>query len=277
VTAGATQRGPSTAQELSNATTWAKGEHLHGYANQILTPVEVLLFARYQDTLSGRVLDVGCGAGRVLSYLLMFGAETVGIDLAPAMVEYCNRMFPAADVRLGDVAALAESVEGTFDAILAPDNLIDVFGDAERRHVLAGFREVLRPDGRLIFSTHDLAYLDHTPGPREWETPSRRQTLAKFVERSPAEMVRAVRRRRREAANKRRLGPLQEWHADHAIINDFPHDYSLLHYYIRRDDQERQLAEVGFELVECLDVNGNTLGPGGSGPTDSLHYVARPS
>ena len=42
----------------------------------------------------------------------------------------------------------------------------------------------------LIFSTHDLAYLDANPGPREWETPSRAEKLRKLVERSPAEIVR---------------------------------------------------------------------------------------
>ena len=42
---------------------------------------------------------------------------------------------------------------------------------------------------------------------------------------------------------------------DYAIVNDSAHHYSILHYYISRDDQERQLAEHGFELIECLDLD----------------------
>jgi SAM-dependent methyltransferase len=272
-----TEQQATSPQAISNANAWAAGEHLAIYANRILSPVEVLIFARYREQLSGRVLDVGCGAGRVLSYLIMFGAEAHGIDLAPKMVEYCKRACPSADVHVGDVSALGECVEGLFDVVIAPDNLIDVFGDAERRRVLAGMREVIAPGGLLVFSTHDLAYVDANPGPPEWEAPSRSSTIRKFVERSPAEIVRAVRRRRREASNRRRLGPLQERNADHAIINDFPHDYSLLHYYIRRDDQERQLAELQFELLECLDADGNTVARGGTGRTDSLYYIAQPA
>jgi hypothetical protein len=76
--------------------------------------------------------------------------------------------------------------------------------------------------------------------------------------------------------NRRRLGPLQERHEGYAIVNDFSHFYSLLHYYIRRDDQERQLNELGFELLECIDADGRDVPPGASGPTDYLNYVARP-
>lgn len=272
-------RSPQTtsSQARWNAQTWARGEHVKTYANRVLTPVEVLLFARYREQFSRRVLDVGCGAGRVLGYLLMFGADATGIDLAPQMVEYCRRRFPAATVNLGDVADLRECVEGVFDVVIAPDNLLDVFADPERRHALREIREVLAADGLLMFSAHDLGWLEDHPGPREWEMTSRVEGLRKFVERSPADMVRAFIRRRRARSNRARLGPLQQRNADHAIVNDFPHDYGLLHYYIRRDDQVRQLAEVGFDLVECLDVDGNAVGPGGSGPTDCLYYVARPA
>ena len=119
----------ASTQERSNAHMWATGDQLDSYANRILTPVEVLIFARYREALSGRALDLGCGAGRVLSYLIMFGAQAYGIDLAPKMVDYCTRTFPDAVVRVGDVSALGECVDGLFDIVLAPDNLIDVFGE----------------------------------------------------------------------------------------------------------------------------------------------------
>jgi SAM-dependent methyltransferase len=262
-------------QATWNATEWAAGKYVGVYANNHLNPAEVQIFIRYHEHLSGRVLDIGCGAGRVLEYLLMIGAEAHGIDLAPKMVEHCRRTLPDADVRLGDVAAIRDCVEGTFDVVIAPDNLIDVFDDTERRQVIADIKDILAPGGLFIFSTHDLGWAEANPGPRDFESRSLGTELQKLVAKSPAELIQGVRSRRQRARNRKRLGPLQQFNADHAIINDFPHDYSLLHYYIRRDDQERQLQELGYELVECIGSDGRNVGPGGSGPQDCLHYIAR--
>jgi hypothetical protein len=78
-----------------------------------------------------------------------------------------------------------------------------------------------------------------------------------------------------QVANRRRLAPLEHRERDHAIINDEAHDYSLLHYYIRHGDQQRQLAELALDLVECLDVDGRPLAPGEDSPAPWLHYIAR--
>jgi SAM-dependent methyltransferase len=187
-----------------------RGEHLDGYAHRVLTPAEVLIFVRYRERLSGRVLDLGCGAGRTLGYLVALGAETHGIDIAPAMVEHCRQAFPAATVRVGELTSLGECVDGSFDAVLATDNLFDVLDDAERQRALKDIRDLLTPEGLLIFSSHDLGYLDAHPGPREWEMPSRTEKLRKLAERSPVDLFRAIGRRRRAAANRRRLMPLQQ-------------------------------------------------------------------
>lgn len=271
----ATQPVHPSEQASWNAAEWSSGKHIATYATQVLTPVEVQIFVRYHEPLCGRVLDLGCGAGRVLAYLVMLGAEAHGIDLAPAMVEHCRRTIPSAHVRVGDVGALEDAVEGTFDVVIAPDNLIDVFDDGERRRVIAGVRDVLEPGGLFIFSSHDLGWLERNPGPREWERRSLAGTLIKLMDLSPARVAAALRTRLEIARNRKRLGPLQRRAADHAIVNDFPHNYSLLHYYIRRDDQERQLHELGFELVECLAADGSTVHAGAYGTTDSLYYVAR--
>ncbi|MBV8952614.1 MAG: hypothetical protein JO179_00660, partial [Solirubrobacterales bacterium] len=50
----------------------------------------------------------------------------------------------------------------------------------------------------------------------------------------------------------------------------------LLHYYIGRDEQARQLEQLGYELVECLDLEGVPVPPGARSQSTELHYVARP-
>lgn len=270
---------PSTSEQTRlNIERWSAGEHVDVYANRSLAPVEVLILVRYRQALSGRVIEVGCGAGRVLGYLERLGRDVYGVDVSPAMVNYCRRAYPGTDVRVGDIRALEGVVQGPFDAIFAANNLLDVFDDAERRSVLRGFHRLLAPDGLLIFSSHNLADADRHDTSAEHPPPQRHAValLAKVIDKPPAEVVRRVAALPRRIRNRRRLAPLEHRADDYALINDETLDYSLLHYYIRRDDQARQLSEVGYELMECLGPDGSPVAPGDTGHGPWLHYIARP-
>jgi SAM-dependent methyltransferase len=271
----------SSQQIQVNDAIWRRGDYVAAYANRRLTPVEVLILARYREALSKRVLEVGCGAGRVLGYLVALGGDVHGIDLSAAMVEHCRQAYPAATVSVGDLGAVRDAVTGSFDAIIAADNVLDVFDDAERRSVLEDLRTLLAHDGLLIFSTHNLEYVDGPPAARPAAgPPSRRrgriaQLLSKLTSRPISDVAGYAVRLPRRIRNRRRLARLERRGEDHAILNDEAHDYALLHYYIRRDDQARQLEQVGYELVECLDVEGGVVAPGESNPSPWLHYIAR--
>jgi SAM-dependent methyltransferase len=263
-----------------NASAWQRGDHVAEYANRRLLPVEVVILARYRDVLAGRTLEVGCGAGRILGYVAQLGGEAHGIDISPAMVEHCRSRYPAAHTRVGDLADIGSSAEGTFDAVLALDNVLDVFDDAERHRVLSELRALLATDGLLIFSSHNLAYVDQrasdTGRERAERGPGRaRRLLTELTSRPPSNVARAIARIPGRRRNRKRLGPLQRRGDGYAIINDSAHDYALLHYYIGRDDQARQLRETGYELLECLDADGRPVGPGEPHPDPWLHYVAR--
>jgi SAM-dependent methyltransferase len=255
-----------------NSSAWQRGDHVAEYANRRLLPVEVVILVRYREALSGRTLEVGCGAGRILGYVSQLGGEAHGIDISAAMVEHCATRYPAAHVRVGDLSDIGRSAEGPFDAVLAVDNVLDVFDDAERRRVLGDLKALLGPEGLLIFSSHNLAYVDRpapTGGGRA------RGLVRDLASRPPSNVARAVARIPGRRRNRKRLGPLQRRGDGYAIINDSAHDYGLLHYYIGRDEQARQLHETGYELLECLDADGRTVGPGEPHPDPWLHYVAR--
>ncbi len=71
---------------------------------------------------SPRVLDVGCGSGRVAEYLLDAGASAlVGVDLAPEMLELARerltRFGDRVELVLGDV--LTAPLPGPFDVVVA--------------------------------------------------------------------------------------------------------------------------------------------------------------
>jgi SAM-dependent methyltransferase len=268
-----------------NVTVWRAGDHVSEYDSRILEPAEVLLLVRYREAFSGRVLDVGCGAGRLLGYLVSLSATAVGVDISPAMVETCRRRFPGIDVRVADLEDLSRSLEGPFDVVLMSDNVLDVVDDARRRAVFADVRGLLADHGLLVFSSHNLARWERAvpagagagAGPRAAVAArlGRARSLPRqLLHRSPAWMLNAVVRLPRRRANRRRLGPMQQRAADHAVVNDEAHDYSLLHYYIARRDQERQLAELGYDLVDVLEFNGASVPAGSDGVGPSLYYVA---
>ena len=78
----------SVTQSAVNARIWRSGKYLRAYDSRVLIPGEVQLLVRYSSHLAGRVLDLGCGAGRVLAYLVMLGSDAYGFDISAAMVEH---------------------------------------------------------------------------------------------------------------------------------------------------------------------------------------------
>ncbi len=267
---------PESRQLELNASVWKAGRFLSAYDNRLLLPAEVLILARFREALSGRVLDVGCGAGRLLAYLVQLGADAHGVDISSQMVEHCRLRFPDAEVTQADLMSLSGQVDGPFDAVLMSDNVLDVADDAHRRAALADVRRLLVPGGLLAFSSHNLANWEGTP-PSRGALPARSKLTALAHDlsgRSIAWTVRAILSLPRRRANHRRLAPLQYRAGDHAVVNDSAHDYSLLHYYISRGEQVRQLAELGYSVVDVLELDGRSVAEGEDGRGTSLYYVA---
>jgi hypothetical protein len=123
----------------------------------------------------------------------------------------------------------------------------------------------------LLFSSHNhanLPYLDTSLG-----------SVWRGALRSPRDLARAVYHSRsvtQRLRNRRAARAFERANTDHAVINDPVHDHRLAHYFIERDAQERQLADAGYELVEALDADGQTVAPGATAERSAcLHYVAR--
>ncbi|MHB8658192.1 MAG: class I SAM-dependent methyltransferase [Solirubrobacteraceae bacterium] len=236
----------------------------------------MVILARYREWLSGRVLEIGCGAGRILGYLLALDGEVHGIDVAPNMVDFCHSHYPKAHVRVGDARSLGQLVDGSFAAVFPSYNLLDVFDEPDRRGVLNVIRGLLQPGGLLIFSSHNLADHDRARASRQAASIAERARRAlTAVNKPPGYVVRLAVRKPREWRNRRRLGPLQRRELDYALVNDVAFDFGLLHYYIRRDDQVRKLSELGYEVIEVLDLQGRTVPAGQDGTGPELHYIAR--
>ncbi|UJW28945.1 GrpB family protein [Saccharothrix sp. AJ9571] len=103
--------------------------------------------------LDGRkVLDIGCAAGHLTAALADRGADVVGLDGSPALVDVAKREFgDRARFQQGDLTAPLDFADGTFDLVTASLVLhyLEDWGP-----VLAELRRVLRPGGALVLSVH---------------------------------------------------------------------------------------------------------------------------
>jgi SAM-dependent methyltransferase len=102
----------------------------------------------------GRVLDVGCGAGRHALYLQEQGREVVGIDVSPLAIEVCRRRG-LRDARVMAVDEIDGSF-GKFDSVVMLGNNLGLLGSAAHgRRILKQLHRVVVPGGRLIGETLD--------------------------------------------------------------------------------------------------------------------------
>ncbi|HEY7178524.1 MAG TPA: class I SAM-dependent methyltransferase [Gaiella sp.] len=101
----------------------------------------------------GRVLDVGCSSGYLAGPLVEAGATVVGVELDPLAAEQARGFCE--DVVVGDVESVELPFEpGSFDVVLCGDVVEHLRLPGP---TLARLRPLLRPRGRLVLTTPNVA------------------------------------------------------------------------------------------------------------------------
>ncbi|MCW2797824.1 methyltransferase domain-containing protein [Nocardioides sp.] len=90
----------------------ARGEDIHG---------EVTFVTRLVGP-PARVLDAGCGTGRIAVRLHELGYDVVGVDVDQAMLDVARADNPAVDWRLADLATF--DLADRFDVVLLAGNIV---------------------------------------------------------------------------------------------------------------------------------------------------------
>ena len=120
-----------------------------------LTPCEQLLFDAYLRP-GMAILDLGVGGGRTTSYLSSIASQYVGVDYASEMIASCRKKFPQLEFEVGHAADLSRFASSSFDAVVMAFNGMDyVIPDEFRFRALREIDRVLKPEGILIFSSHN--------------------------------------------------------------------------------------------------------------------------
>jgi SAM-dependent methyltransferase len=250
-----------------NKESYSKAAYVEGSyeAGSLFAPEREIL-TRLGKTLAGApVLDVGVGSGRTTGAMLGLSRDYVGIDYSEVLVRRSRARHPGVRFETCDARSLSMFGDGTFAFALFSFNGIDYVAEPDRRRILAEIRRVLRPGGLLAFSAHNR---DHpTPSPYAWATTARRGSALGEAKR--------LYRYARGIWNHGRLSRFARTEETYDLRIDEAANFSMVTYYIRREDQEDQLRALGFEPLAVLATDGTEVAAGATARDPWLYYLAR--
>lgn len=242
----------------------AQAGWVHLYERRDLEPPERHLLRLLADRWAdASMLDVGVGAGRTAYTFAALARRYVGVDVAPEMIAACRRALPESDgaeFLVGDVQRLSELFDERFDIVLFSFNGIDYLDPSGRSRALTQMRDLVAPDGYLMFSSHSLPHLPFRP-----ERPSLRPRTWRRAARTA---LRALIGNRIDLDATRRRG----W----GLVRDGAHNWRSRFMYVEPAWQVAELERLGLEVIALYGVDGRELARAGAQGDPWVHYLCRP-
>jgi SAM-dependent methyltransferase len=186
-----------------------------------------LQFVKRHCPTPGRVIDLGCGTGRVAIALARLGHAVTAVDLSADMLRVAGEK--AAGVRLDRVQANIVELDGfrdaTFDAAICLFATLGMVAGAEaRRRAVGHAYRLLKPGGLLILHVHARWHQLRTGAGRVWLV---------------GDLVRSI----------RKLTDAGDWR----MVHHNGQTGWTMHLFTRREAVEL-LRLAGFAITELLPV-----------------------
>ena len=225
-----------------------------------LTPPEQYCFNLVPVSRRHSILDIGVGTGRTTGPLSDLFEKYVGIDRSQNMIATARSLYPNADLRTMDARGLEFTDQ--FDCVMFSFNGIDYVDYPSRQSIFQQIANVLRSEGYLVYSTHNL----HNRRVAGWL----RVPIVK-------ELVRPL----RTLLSPARLRPIAYrlinfWRQSgnqgqaFAYVNDEGEGYTLLTTYVDIPEEIKNLERHGFAVVATV---GNTKQSAGYDADNSWVYI----
>jgi ubiquinone/menaquinone biosynthesis C-methylase UbiE len=192
----------------------------------------------------GRVLELGCGTGRISLPLARAGIDLVGVDRsAPMLARAHGRITRALRRHLvlvrGDIRALPFP-DRMFSTVLAPYGVLQsLIRPHDLRDALASVARVVAPGG-----TFGVDLVPDVPNWREYEN---RVQLSGRAGPAHLTLVESVRQDRR-----RRLTTFEQRYIERRGRRTAEHTFELTFRTLTVPDMTRQLARAGFTVDAVL-------------------------
>jgi ubiquinone/menaquinone biosynthesis C-methylase UbiE len=207
------------------------------------------------------MLDIGIGGGRTTYHFASLTKEYVGIDCSDNMVKACGERFAnASNVSFltCDARRMKLFEDDCFDFVLFSANGINTLDHEARMEALGEIRRVCKKEGVFCFSSLNLngigKFFSFTEGVSELFSVHgyfHLKTLMALSEKmATAFLTRFL-----------NPSPRQLENVPYAVLFDgvwWPWFFSW-NYYIRPEQQIRQLAEIGFQNVRIFSLNGEEI------------------
>lgn len=122
-------------------------------------------FAEYKDWpehqkkginfAKGKVLDIGCGAGRNSLYLQKKGIDVTGIDISPLAIKVCKARG-LKKAKILQIDQINKFKPGSFDTIIMYGNNFGLFGSFNKaRKLLKTMHKITSPNALIIAESND--------------------------------------------------------------------------------------------------------------------------
>ena len=108
-----------------------------------------------------RILDAGCGPGRVGAVLHACGHDVVGVDVDPELISAAEQDHPGPTWLVADLSDLNLAAQGQgepFDAAVIAGNVLAFVAPGTEQQVLAQIAQHLRPDAFAVAGFHTDRY-----------------------------------------------------------------------------------------------------------------------
>jgi ubiquinone/menaquinone biosynthesis C-methylase UbiE len=198
-------------------------------AGSSLFEVDQRFTAQYFDR-PGRLVDLGCGTGRLLARFARRGCWVLGIDLSEEMLKQVGERELREELVIHRLKANLVQLDGLRDQVFDYASCLFstlgmIQGTGQRQRVLGHAYRILRPGGRLVLHVHNRWFNIWDPQGRRWLV---RDLLRSLVQRT---------------GGGDRLMPVHQGLAG-----------LTLHLFTCRE-VKRMLRKAGFRLLEIRPVS----------------------